>query len=48
MKIEYTLKPDTKSPARILCIQWHPSFETMLATASFDHDVRIYDIAQNK
>ena len=31
------------SNSRILCVEWHPQFEYILATGSFDHIVRIHD-----
>ena len=29
--------------ARIVCLQWHPQFEYILATGSFDTVVRVLD-----
>lgn len=31
------------SNSRILCVEWHPQFEYIIATGSFDHIVRIHD-----
>ena len=30
--------------ARIVCLQWHPQFEYILAAGSFDTVVRVFDI----
>ena len=32
------------SDARVVCVQWHPQFEYILAAGSFDRMVRVHDI----
>ena len=35
------------SDSRVVCVQWHPQFEYILAGGSFDNVVRVFDIKQN-
>lgn len=35
------------SSSRVLCLQWHPIFDSMFATGSFDFSVRVHDIKAN-
>ena len=32
------------SDSRVVCVQWHPQFEYILGTGSFDCVVRVFDI----
>ena len=33
--------------ARIISICWHPLFDNLIATGSFDHKIRVHDIKKN-
>lgn len=33
--------------SRILCIQWHPQFDHILAAGSFDKILRVHDVKEN-
>ena len=35
------------SESRVVCVQWHPQFEYILATGSFDAVVRVFDTKYN-
>ena len=32
---------------RILCLQWHPLMDNILATGTFDNNVYVHDIKKN-
>jgi len=35
------------SDSRVLALTWHPIFESVFATGSFDNNVRVHDIKKN-
>lgn len=48
MQIRCVLGSGTNWPQRLLSIKWHPIFENVIASSSFDHIVRLYDLRDSE